>query len=159
MIEKKINEFLIEDLPSNLDIHTSIYSKPFTTIYALIAIAIILIITKVLMIVGMLLLVIGVAMLWKLPNDKYADICNDRIIIYLKNDKVSCQMVMYDEVKEWAYKQEKTMGDQLWFALIDGNFIKSPCCSSKKLVDALNKFIPQLESQTKKRAMGIGPRK
>ena len=159
MIEKKINEFLIEDLPENLDVHSSIYSKPYTTIYAIITIAIILIITKILMIVGVLLLVLGIGMLWKLPNDKYADICNDRIIIYLKDDKINCQMIMYSEVKEWAYKQEKTMGDQLWFALNDGNFIKSPCCSSTKLIAGLNKFIPQLESQTQKRAMAIGPRK
>ena len=152
MTEEIINKILVQDLPTTLKVEKSVNSKPYVAIYTILITSIILIATQQILVLGLLMFPIALILLWKVPNFKHLDICSDRLIIYFKEDKTYCQMIMYTDIKEWVLRNEKTTGDQLVISLQDGNFIKTYCFNSSKVVSGLNKNINHLEANVIKKA-------
>ena len=116
MLENKLNLVLIKDLPSDLKISKTVKSRQLASIYSIIVLATLFLFVDKLYIVSIFLIALLVFIFVKTPDNKIIDICEDRIILYIKDNDEYCQMILYSEINEWALKQERSRGDQLWFS-------------------------------------------
>ena len=103
----------IADLPQSGKPVVSINIKPYVSIIVCILVGILMIATQFVWIVGAILIVVALLVLWKTPNYTLLEAYPDYFVVYTRGDEEFCQMVRWDEVQEWVFRQGKAGMDMI----------------------------------------------
>jgi len=142
----------IADLPQSGKPVVSINIKPYVSIIVCILVGILMIAAKFVWIVGAVLIVVALLVLWKTPNYILLEAYPDYFVVYTRGDEELCQMVRWDEVQEWVFRQGKAGMDMLVVRVSEEEFVFINAYSSTKLVHCFNKFVPDKEAHRQQQA-------
>lgn len=160
MDDLRAKRCLISELPENDKPVKTVSMKPYTSIAVCIIFSIVMIITNFIPIAGWIIIAIAIVVSIKIPNYKIMDAYQDYFVIYQRNDNTYCQLVHWNEVLEWAFKQGKGAGSDMIVVKIKGeeitedeegseDYVFIPCFNSIQMVHCFNKFVPELEAGKK----------
>ena len=142
----------IADLPQSGKPVVSINIKPYVSIIVCILVGILMIATQFVWIVGAILIVVALLVLWKTPNYTLLEAYPDYFVVYTRGDEEFCQMVRWDEVQEWVFRQGKAGMDIIVIRVSEEEFVFINAYSSTKLVHCFNKFVPDKEAHRQQQA-------
>lgn len=140
------NNFLISNLPKNEKPAYSIYFKPTKSILICFIVGIIMFIFDFIPLIGILISIFSALIFFITPNYLIFQAYKTFFVIYNKNDKINCQLIYWNDVKEWAYKSGNNGMDSLIIKTNDNNIHVINLYSPAKIIHCFNKFVSEKES-------------
>ena len=140
MEETRVKLCRIADLPQSEKPVASINIKPYVAIIVCAILGVVMIVTNFAALLGVALLLLALFVLWKTPNYRIFEAYPDYFVYYTRGDEEYCQMVRWDEVQEWVFRQGKAGMDLITVKVSEDEFVMLNAYSSTKLVHCFNKF-------------------
>ena len=136
----------VSELPEDSSPVTLIHSKPYTIIYAMMAIGVAMIISRHLFWLGLFTAVISLLAL-VLYKDRIQFALHSSYLVIFDKDPAFCRMIPYDRIAMWQISSSNQSGDTLHVITDDDQIIAESILSGGRLYKALYKIIPNKEKR------------
>ena len=136
----------VSELPEDSSPATLIHSKPYTIIYAMMAIGVAMIISRHLFWLGLFTAVISLLAL-VLYKDRIQFALHSSYLVIFDKDPAFCRMIPYDRIAMWQISSSNQSGDTLHVITDDDQIIAESILSGGRLYKALYKIIPNKEKR------------
>jgi len=145
-MEKNVHTVKVSDLPTDRILRKKLYVKPYTAIYIVLAVGILMVVTRSsVWILGLIMIALSLFGLFFVNDHLQMEICDDYAVLYSESHPDTCDIIRWSEVAEWGIKHEAA-GDFLSVRYKDGTMLRSPINNSGAVYRALNNCMHEMET-------------